>query len=56
MQRSGRTISLRKRKDAERKSRTGKPRAKSGRRRPSACDGMQGLGKGELKKTEESQR
>jgi hypothetical protein len=51
MQRNGIATSQRKRKNVERKLRTGKPRPKIGRRRPSDCGGMQRLAKGELRKT-----
>jgi hypothetical protein len=56
MQRNGKATSLKKRRNVERKLRTGKPRPKSGRRRPNGYDGMQELGKDEPRKTGESQR
>jgi hypothetical protein len=43
-------------KTAKRRSQTGKPRLKSGKRKPSDYDEMQRPTKGELRRTVESQR
>jgi hypothetical protein len=56
MQRNGKAISPRKRKDGERRSRTGRLRLKSGKRRPNGYDEMRRPVKGEMMKTVESQR
>ncbi|CAB4026622.1 Hypothetical predicted protein, partial [Paramuricea clavata] len=56
MQRNGKAISLRKKEDGEKKSRTGKPRHKSGKKNPSDYDEMRRLGKDELRRTVGSQR
>ena len=56
MQRNGRATSSKKKKDGGRKSLTGKPRLKSGKRRHSDYDVTKDPAKGELRKTVESQR
>ena len=56
MQINGKAISPKKRKDGGRKSRTGRLRLKSGKRRPNDYDEMQRPVKGELRRTVESQR
>jgi hypothetical protein len=56
MQINGKAISPKKRKEGEKKSGTGKPRHRSGKKNPNDYDEMRRLGKDELRRTVGSKR